>query len=174
MSSHSPSILVDLGIRRVERTFAFIDLCGFTDHADASGDEAAVAELALLRSLVRTVVPRFGVRVDKWLGDGALLVAVECEALVSAVVTLVDRFHRLGRLPLRAGVAGGSVVLLEGDDYVGRPVNLAARLCDLCPPGTVLAAADVSLPEGVRAVPSDRITVKGMLAPVDTVELQPI
>lgn len=35
---------------RVHRTFAFIDLCGFTDFVDDHGDDGAVRELRNLRA----------------------------------------------------------------------------------------------------------------------------
>src|SRR5689334_15211148 len=108
---------------RVHRTFGFLDLCGVTDFVDANGDDAGVAELRALRSVVREVAPLCGVRVDKWLGDGAMLVAVECEPLVACVLMIGDRLQDRGVLPMRAGIASGQVLLLEGDDYAGRTVN---------------------------------------------------
>jgi class 3 adenylate cyclase len=51
---------------------------------------------------------------------------------------------------MRAGLACGLVILLEGDDYVGGAVNLAARLCDRAEPDQVLAAvAGLIVPESV-------------------------
>src|SRR5262249_60426657 len=69
---------------RVERSFSFLDLCGFTDFADSEGDEAAVEEARCLRQVVREVAPLFAVRVEKWLGDGGMIVGVEVERLVAA------------------------------------------------------------------------------------------
>ena len=37
---------------RVERSFAFVDLCGFTRFTDAHGDEQAVAVLTRFRAAV--------------------------------------------------------------------------------------------------------------------------
>ena len=53
---------------RVERTFAFLDLCGFTAYTEAEGDDAAVAVLARLRAALRAVSEERGVRITKWLG----------------------------------------------------------------------------------------------------------
>src|SRR5712692_4297801 len=75
-------------ITRVSRSFAFVDLCGFTDFVDLHGDDAAVAELRILRAGVREAAGAAGVRVDKWLGDGVMLVGVEPEPLVTAVLAL--------------------------------------------------------------------------------------
>jgi len=72
----------------VSRSFAFVDLCGFTDFVDLHGDDAAVAELRILRAGVREAAGAAGVRVDKWLGDGVMLVGVEPEPLVTAVLAL--------------------------------------------------------------------------------------
>jgi class 3 adenylate cyclase len=152
---------------RVVRAFAFLDLCGFTDFVDTEGDDAAVGELRLLRSTVRDLAPVCGVRVDKWLGDGVMLVSVEAVLVVDAVCAIVDRVGAHGQLPVRAGLATGTVILLEGDDYVGRTVNLAARLCDLAQPGEILAALDgLPLPDDVRAVDLTTIQVRGLREPV--------
>lgn len=125
---------------RVTRTFAFIDLSGFTAFTDNQGDDRAVEVLSLFRHAVRTVASARGVRVAKWLGDGAMLVAVEPETLMEAVVDIERRIDESGSpLPLRAGVSTGEVILFEGDDYIGQAVNVAARLCDEARPHEVLA-----------------------------------
>ncbi|MEZ5227914.1 MAG: hypothetical protein R2710_14945 [Acidimicrobiales bacterium] len=85
-----------------------------------------------------------GVRVAKWLGDGAMLVSVDTASLVMAI-------HRIMRavrdsdieLPLSAGVSDGNVILFEGDDHIGSAVNLAARLADIAQPGQILARSDL-------------------------------
>jgi adenylate cyclase len=159
---------------RVTRSFAFIDLCGFTDFVDARGDADAVVELRCLRSAVRDVAPLHGVRVDKWLGDGVMLVGVEVEPIVSTVIGIEQRFRREGRLALRAGIACGPVILLEGDDYVGRAVNLAARLCDQAEAGQVLAAQDgLVLPAGVDVSGYETVHVRGMTNDVAVLTLEP-
>ena len=159
---------------RVHRTFAFVDLCGFTDFVDDHGDEGAVHELQMLRALVREVTPMFGVRVEKWLGDGVMLVGVDPEPLVGATLAIEQRHQKSGQLELRGGIACGAVILLEGDDYVGRAVNLASRLCDVAEPGQLLAASDnLELPEWVSAEALPAVTVKGMAEEVPVVSLSP-
>ena len=164
----------DPSTRRVVRTFAFLDLCDFTNYADQRGDEAAVAELKALRSAVREVAPLCGVRVDKWLGDGAMLVGVEVEPVVTATVAVQLQLRGQAHLELRAGVATGPVLLLEGDDYVGRPVNLAARLCDQAEAGQILAAADgLQVPAWVEATARPSLQIRGLVGPVELVALAP-
>jgi class 3 adenylate cyclase len=120
----------DLGAEmpRVQRTFAFLDLCRFTAYTDKHGEQAAGDELRRFRLLCRSVTSHRGVRIAKWLGDGVMLIGVDPGPTVAATVELVGRYTPLP-LDLRAGVAAGGALMLDGDDYAGRPVNLAARLC---------------------------------------------
>ena len=67
---------------RFDRTFAFIDLSGFTRFTDLMGDKAALEEINTFRAIVREIASRKGIRIAKWLGDGAMLVAVEPETLL--------------------------------------------------------------------------------------------
>jgi adenylate cyclase len=127
---------------RVERSFAFIDLSGFTTYTDTEGDGAAVDILTDFRLRVREIAARRGVRIAKWLGDGAMLVAVDPEPLTEAIVDMEEVFED-APLALRAGLSSGPVILFEGDDYIGAAVNLAARLCAKAQPGEVLAAASM-------------------------------
>ena len=159
---------------RVERSFGFLDLCGFTDFADSEGDEAAVEEAGRLRHVVREVAPLFGVRVEKWLGDGVMMVGVETERLVGAVVAIEQRAGDSCHLALRAGIASGPVLLVDGDDYIGRAVNTAARLCDTAGHGQVLAATGgLELPDWVEASEPVELHLRGLSEPVKVVELTP-
>jgi len=158
---------------RVDRSFTFIDLCGFTDFADSEGDVAAVEQVRCLRQVVREVTPLFGVRVEKWLGDGVMIVGVDSEPLVAAVVAIEQRAHFTCTLPLRAGIASGKVLLVDGDDYIGKAVNVAARLCDFASSGQVLAAAEgLHLPEWVEAVQRSHVQLRGLGEAVEVVELR--
>ena len=162
------------GATRVERTFAFIDLSGFTALTDQAGDAEAVKVLACFRSVVRRVSSERAVRVAKWLGDGAMLVSVVREPLVEAIVEMhYVTEDTCGGLPLRAGLATGPVILFEGDDYIGSVVNLAARLCDIAGPGHVIAPADIVTPTMIntRVEPMGLIEVPGFEAPVEVVRL---
>ena len=76
---------------RVERCFAFVDLSGFTAFTERFGDERTVVVLASFRTRVREIAARRGVRVTKWLGDGAMLSSSDTEAVVAMVVELAAR-----------------------------------------------------------------------------------
>lgn len=158
---------------RVPRAFAFVDLSGFTKFTDLYGDDEAVAVLTQFRAVLRATASDIGVRIAKWLGDGAMLVSVDTGTLVEATVSMSDHFADAGLLPLRAGLAAGNVILFEGDDYTGGAINLAARLCDLAQPLEVLATTDVGehCPDGIAAIPAGDYGVAGLSAPVEVVRL---
>ncbi|QGG94466.1 adenylate/guanylate cyclase domain-containing protein [Actinomarinicola tropica] len=128
-----------LSLPLVLRVFVFVDLSGFTAFTEREGPHAATTELAEFRDVVRRVAASRGVRVAKWLGDGAMIVGLELGPAVATCVELAARWAD-SPVPMRGGVAIGPVLLFEGDDYVGPSVNLAARLCDMAAPGEVLAA----------------------------------
>jgi len=159
---------------RVRRTFAFLDLSGFTALTEAEGDEQAVAVLGLFRGALRDVCSRRAVRIAKWLGDGAMLVGVDTKAVVAAALETkawVDVAPE--PVTIRCGVTTGAVILLEGDDYVGHAVNVAARLCDLAVGREVLALAAVvpDIPPWATVERGEPIAVRGLEHPVEVVRL---
>lgn len=158
----------------VRRNFAFIDLCGFTSLTDEHGVGEAVAALSTFRAVVRERAGWRGVRVAKWLGDGAMLVAIEPRPLLDAVVRMEQALDARGcALPLRGGVAAGRVILFEGDDYIGRAVNLAARLCDEADPHQLLITASLfdAAGEGLAGAQLGPRFVRGFTRSVDIVDL---
>jgi adenylate cyclase len=158
----------------VRRNFAFIDLCGFTSLTDEQGVGEAVAALSTFRAVVRERAGWRGVRVAKWLGDGAMLVATEPRPLLDAVLRMEQALDLRGCvLPLRGGVAAGRVILFEGDDYIGRPVNLAARLCDEAEPHQLLVTASLfdAFGEGLAHRRLGPIAIRGFTRPVSVVDM---
>lgn len=142
------------------RVFAFVDVCGFTKYTDQHGAHAATEMLARFRSACRDVTARRGARVAKWLGDGVMLVGTDPGPVIATVAELLLRF-RDDAFEIHAGVAAGTVLLFEGDDYIGRPVNLSARLCEAAAPGELLAVGvDDDVPEWVHR--SGTVTVRAM------------
>jgi class 3 adenylate cyclase len=93
-----------------------------------------------------------------------MLVGVEPGPLLSAAVDAVDELAASDcQLVVRGGVAGGDVLLVEGDDYLGRPVNLAARLCGHARPDEVLAEASFAecLPDDLKATVIGSVPIRG-------------
>jgi class 3 adenylate cyclase len=157
-----PDDVVDR-IPTVERAFAFLDLCGFTQFTSTHGEHLAIEALRMFRAITRDTAARRGVRVDKWLGDGAMIVGVEVGPTIATAVEIVSRCADQP-LALRAGIAHGSVLILDGDDYIGRPINLAARLCEAAGPGELLAVGYPSgtLPSWIGVRGTRTLTLQGL------------
>jgi len=160
---------------RVERSFAFVDLCGFTRFTDTHGDEEAVAVLTSFRAVVRQIASEHAVRVDKWLGDGAMFVSTDDRRLLDALLELMGRADSTDvALPLRCGAAKGPVILLEGDDYVGSAVNLAARLCSAADPNELLVTSPLvdAVPTWAEIGPVGALAVPGFVQRIDVVRVE--
>lgn len=154
---------------RVQRTFAFLDLSGFTALTATQGDERAVDLLTGFRNSVRQVCSRRGVRIAKWLGDGAMLVAVDPRPALEAVLELQYRMRTDDDgAALRGGLSTGAVILLEGDDYIGHAVNVAARLCDLAGGHEILAVPELipSLPPWGAVASRREAALRGVERPL--------
>src|SRR3546814_6304497 len=63
-------------------------------------------------------------------------------------------------------MASGPVIMFEGDDYIGAPVNIAARLCDQAQPHELLATVEVAAarPGWIHAQGPARCTCGASLA----------
>ncbi len=162
------------GAMRVPRTFLFCDLTGFTNYTAVHGDDAAGEILANFRAEVRRSTSERGVRVAKWLGDGAMVVALDPADGIATALELTERCNEVcAPLQLRVGVASGRALLFEGDDYIGSSVNLAARLCDAAAPGETLIPAEQAgdVPPGVYAMAHDDLDLRGFDTPVPVVSV---
>jgi adenylate cyclase len=123
-----------------EITVAFADLVDFTK----LGERVPVEELGQVASRLEELaseVARSPVRLVKLIGDAAMLVSPDPEALGEAALGLVEAAEGEGEdFPLlRAGIAYGAAVG-QGGDFYGTPVNLASRVTQVARPGSVLAA----------------------------------
>lgn len=157
----------------VARTFVFVDLAGFTRFTRDNGPHEAVKLLGEFRRVTRNVAAKRGVRVAKWLGDGVMLVSVDSTAAIALGAHLIDHFSDTDS-QVRVGLASGIALLFEGDDYIGEPVNLAAKLCSAAEPGEMLAVCDTGeLPDWVRADADVAVTIRGVGLIGDIVRLVP-
>jgi len=154
----------------VERAFAFVDLCGFTAFTDQHDDDQVVVVLAELRTAMRASAARRGVRVVKWLGDGAMLSSTMIDAVVALTIEIDQRMTEIiPALALRTGLTFGPVIMFEGDDYIGRSVNLAARLCARAEPHELLATATVvnDCPPWVECESAGETEIRGVHDPIE-------
>jgi adenylate cyclase len=120
-----------------EVAVAFADLVGFTRLGEGL-DAGEIGEVSGRLTELATSVARPPVRLVKMIGDAAMLVSPDPDALLDATLELVDAVEADEKLPsLRAGAARGEALGRAGDWY-GRPVNLASRLTAFAREGTVV------------------------------------
>lgn len=128
--------------RAVEISVCFADLVGFT----RLGERSELEQLGTVAKLLESVaidVTNPEVRLVKLIGDAAMMVSANGEALLDAALRFLEVGHEAGEeLPaLRVGVARGLAVPQSGD-WFGPAVNLASRITEAARPDSVLAEAN--------------------------------
>jgi adenylate cyclase len=164
-------------IPRPERTPAmcFLDLAGYTRLTEERGDDVAAALAESLAVLVDRSARAHGGAPVKWLGDGVMLHFRDPAGAVEAALAMVHRVPEAGLPPAHVGVAAGPVVV-QGGDYFGRTVNLAARVAASAQAGQVLVTAAVAQaphPDGVAFTDLGDLQLRGFSAPVRVLEARP-
>jgi adenylate cyclase len=122
---------------------AFADLVGFTK----LGEQLPAEEIGRVAGRLGEMAADLSespVRLVKTIGDAAMLVSPDAEALVHATISLVKAADDEGEeFPmLRGGVARGEAIS-RGGDWYGRPVNVASRLTGVARPSSVLTTESV-------------------------------
>jgi class 3 adenylate cyclase len=161
-------------IARPERVPAmcFLDLAGYTRLTEERGDQAAAELAGTLAVLVERSSRAHGGIPVKWLGDGVMLHFRDPPGAVEAALAMVGQVPEAGLPPAHVGVAAGPVVV-QGGDYFGRTVNLAARVAARAGAGQVLVTAPVAeapAPDGVTYADLGELRLKGFTAPVRVLE----
>ena len=121
----------------------FADLVGFT----AQTEELEVAELAEVverfEGIAYDVVPAFGGRVVKTIGDEVMFVNDDVVEGCRTALQLVQRYREDDALSdVRVGLANGLVLERDGDVF-GHPVNVASRIVSSAFPGLVVVSTDI-------------------------------
>jgi adenylate cyclase len=151
---------------------SFLDLVGYTRLTEERGDAAAAALAEALAVLVGRSAREHGGVPVKWLGDGVMVHFREPTGAVRSALELVAQLPEAGLPPAHVGVAAGPVVV-QGGDYFGRTVNLAARIAARAGAGQVLVSqrvAESAPPQGVRFVELGEQPLKGIARPVRLLE----
>ncbi|MBK5231502.1 MAG: hypothetical protein JJE13_00775 [Thermoleophilia bacterium] len=156
------------GGKETEISVCFADLVGFTRLGERSELER-IGTVAALLEQVALDVTNPEVRLVKLIGDAAMLVSENGEALLDAALRFIEVGKEAGEeLPaLRVGVARGSAIPRAGD-WFGRPVNLASRITEAARPGSVLAEASAveAAGDGFRYSRAGEHRFKGLNKPV--------
>lgn len=122
---------------------AFADLVGYTSLGGNLPPEELGRIAGRLAELASDTVRR-PVTLVKTIGDAAMFVSPDADAIVSVVDRLVRRIEAEGPAfpAVRAGIAFGPATI-RGGDWFGATVNLASRVTALAKPGQVLATEAV-------------------------------
>jgi class 3 adenylate cyclase len=150
----------------------FLDLVGYTRLTEEQGDQAAAELAGRLAVLVGRSSREHGGVPVKWLGDGVMVHFRDPAGAVLAALGMVEQVPAAG-LPLaHVGVAAGPVVV-QGGDYFGRTVNLAARIAAYASASRVLVSERVAEREptqGVIFVELGQVQLEGIAQPVRVLE----
>jgi adenylate cyclase len=160
-----------LGARDV--AVAFADLIGFTRLGEQVAAEHVGAVARRLGELAGEVACP-PVRLVKTIGDAAMLVSHDADALVKAALQLIEAADEAPNLPrLRAGAAFGPALSRSGDWY-GRPVNLASRITGVANPGTVYASFELQqVAENFPWIAGGTRKLKGIEQEIEVYSLRP-
>lgn len=128
---------------RQDLVVGFVDLVGYTRLATTLSDRRLAEAINRFEEIISEIVSTNGGRLVKLVGDGAMFVNENPGRASRTAIEMRDRFAKdEGLLPVRIGLAAGTVVSLQGD-YFGDVVNLAARLMSFAEPSTVLVSEEL-------------------------------
>ena len=150
----------------------FLDLVGYTRLTEEHGDQAAAELAEALAILVNRSSREHGGVPVKWLGDGVMVHFRDPAGAVLAALGMVEQLPEAGLPPAHVGVAAGPVVV-QGGDYFGRTVNLAARIAAYASASRVLVGervAERTPPQGVTFVELGQVQLQGIAQPVRLLE----
>jgi class 3 adenylate cyclase len=159
-------------------TVLITDLVGSTGLESRLGPAAADEIRAEHFGLIREAVDAAGGRGVKTTGDGLMVVFESAAAAVVCAADIQQRFEFRNRgagepLLVKVGLSAGDATVEEGD-YFGMPVIEAARLCERCSPGQILAkdlVAHLTAGRGPKFKAVGGLELKGLPEPLETVEV---
>jgi len=186
---------IELSGKRIDGSVIFADIVGFTQMSENIRSEELVGILNKYFSLITRACELNHGTVDKYLGDGVMLVfgapqadedhhfhAITCALLVQRLVEHENRQRdKLGLFPVKFRIGVTSGTMLAGNmgsrermEYtvVGDTVNLASRLCSISNSGQIVISKDMYLNptiEGrVLAGEYQSIRLRGIREPVSS------
>jgi class 3 adenylate cyclase len=157
------------------RGFLFSDMRGFTAFAERHGNTAAAEMVGRFLDIARAAIARHDGAELKTEGDNIHAVFPSASGAVLCGLDIVEGAAELNagetgaKLNLGVGVhAGEAVETAQG--YIGRAVNIAARLCAVARPGEVLVSSTVKgisqASINVGFIPRGRRRLKGIQDPI--------
>lgn len=186
---------IRLGGEHVHASIVFADVVGFTALTETYPAEKIVEMLNEYFSYITYACEQYHGSIDKYVGDCAMLTfgipksepqhafnAVACSVFIQKIIHQLNlRRQAANKLvaPIRVSVNSGE--MLAGNmgsttqmqyTVVGRPVNLAARLCGVAAPGSVVITQRMyhtyELKNSVIVDPFETVALKGVNYAVKT------
>ncbi len=158
----------------IERTFAFVDLAGFTALTEVHGDEHAADLVERFTGIARDALGP-GDRLVKSIGDAVLLTAPGPAAGLTLVRRVFEACRSTPDFPVpRAGVHHGPAVE-RGGDVFGAAVNLAARVTGQAAGGQVVVTAPVVVAAtelGLDVISLGRRGLRNLAEPVELFDVR--
>jgi class 3 adenylate cyclase len=162
----------DSGYETQTMCVGFVDLVGSTALAQQLSTRELGAVLTEFEHVAADTVTSGGGRVVKLIGDEVLYIASDAVAACTIALELASTFAAHPLVPtVRAGVAGGDVLLRDGDVF-GPIVNLAARIVKVAAAGEVVVPKAVAAAAGIHAKPLGQRQLKGFDEDVELCRLR--
>ena len=191
------SNLDDVGLsgKRIEGSVLFADISGFTSLSEKTQAEELVSMLNRYFSLITCACAMNHGIVDKYMGDGVMLVfgapeadkdhafhAISCALLIQKLIAHENSLREVsGQFPVQFTVGINTGSMLAGNmgshermEYtvVGDTVNLASRLCGITNSGQIVISREMYAREDVAgrvlAGEYQSIRLRGISQPVST------
>jgi class 3 adenylate cyclase len=163
----------DAGYETQRLLVGFVDLVGSTALAQRLSTRELGTVLTEFENLALDTVTSGGGRVIKLIGDEVLYTAGDELSACTIALELSSALADHPEIPaVRAGLAGGEVMLRDGDVF-GPVVSLAARAVKVAAPGEVVAPPAVAAAAGLAAEPLGPRLLKGFDADVELCRLVP-
>ena len=147
----------------------FTDICGSTEFTQTFGDVAGTALVREHDEVVRAGLAVHRGREVKHTGDGIMASFGSVSGAVQAATEIQQGFAARNLeaetpLDVRIGISAGEPVTDDVNDLFGAAVQLAARLCDSCPPCGILtsvAVRELCIGKGLRFTDGGTLDLKG-------------
>jgi class 3 adenylate cyclase len=139
----------------------FVDLVGSTALTQRLSTSELGAMLTEFENAAADIVTAGGGRVVKLIGDEILYTAGDEPSACTIALELVAAFAQHPRVPMvRAGVAGGDVLLRDGDIF-GPVVSLAARAVNMAASSEIVAPPAIAAAAGRQSEPLGQHSLRG-------------
>jgi class 3 adenylate cyclase len=164
----------DLRHGSVTMAIGFVDLVGSTQWTAALTSEDHAAALNRFEDLAVRAASRHGARVVKFLGDAAMVVGREADAVTGAAAELCAAVGIDDVLPAARGAVGYGRVTMRGGDYFGDVVNVVARATKEASGDALVATVDAAAaldPSRWKLGEPRPVSLRGTDVPVELVDV---